>query len=91
MTALDQTFVRLKTNLSKTASDVGGVINKTAAPVSNFIKNATSLFSPNKQTNTPSLNYRVNDLQPKQSPIVKNFSRIIQKNIIDKITKIRYF
>ena len=81
MTAIDQTFVRLKTNLSNTASDVGGVINKTAAPVKDFIKNATSLFSSNKQTNTPSLNYRVNDIQQKQSPIVKNFVQTAQKGI----------
>ena len=81
MTALDQTFVRLKTNLSNTASDVGRVINKTAAPVSNFVKLATNLVSPNKQTNTPSLNYKVNDIQQKQSPIVKNFIQTAQKGI----------
>lgn len=79
ISALDSATSQFRTNFSNTS--LGKITTRAAAPVSNFVKQATSLFAPNKQINIPSLNYKVNNVQLKQSPIVKNFITSAQKGI----------
>jgi hypothetical protein len=84
--ALDQALNQFRSNLSNTASDVGKNITQITSPVASFIKQATTTVTgnpsnPGTQTKTKSLNYQVNDLQEKQSPIIKNFVKFAQQGI----------
>jgi len=86
--ALDQALTQFRSNLSNTVSDVGKNITQITSPVANFVKQATTtvngvISNPGNQTKTKSLNYKVNNLQEKQSPIIQNFVKSAQQGIQD--------
>lgn len=81
--SLDQVFSQFSNSLSNNTSNVDKITTRAATPVVNFVKKATGLFASNKTINVPSLNYKVSDLQQKQSPIVKNFIKSAQQGIQD--------
>ena len=77
--ALDQAFSQFRTNLSNTASDVGNKITRLSSPVTNFVKQATTTLTNNAtdavaQIPFRSLNYRINNIQQKGTPL--DFNRL---------------
>lgn len=86
--ALDGALGQFKSTLSGVGNNIRKTADRISSPISNFVKQATNIISvnpsqQNKQTSFSSMNYRVNDLQNKPSPIISNFIKSAQKGIQD--------